>query len=119
MLRVAPSCHGGYDGARDTAPLDEEGNKPHMVYHKDGAGTHCFRFAKDEDGLEEPENFSGDWYRSPLVGWEGWPNDDVWQAVVDQWPSGVCPKWLDSEFEGALRDAKGDADFDFDPATDG
>ncbi|KAL6849118.1 hypothetical protein ACO1O0_008648 [Amphichorda felina] len=125
VLRVSPSCHGKYDDALDISEgkiILKDGAHPYMVYHKDGTvgegTTHCFRPADQED-VDGPENFSGDFYRSPLVGWNGWPNDSVWQALVDEWPSGVCPKWLDSEFEGALRDALGDALPEFDPALDG
>lgn len=90
-----------------------------IVYHKDSlpAMTHCLRLANDDD-IAGPENFSGSFYRSPLVGWNGWPSDEVWQAVVDAWPEGVCPKWLDSEFGKALESAMGDSVPGFDPNVD-
>lgn len=117
VVRVAASCHGGYDNASDEPPLED--THPMIVYHKDSlpAMTHCLRLANDDD-IAGPENFSGSFYRSPLVGWNGWPSDEVWQAVVDAWPEGVCPKWLDSEFGKALESAMGDSVPGFDPNVD-
>ncbi|KAL6854767.1 hypothetical protein ACO1O0_005892 [Amphichorda felina] len=116
VVRVSPSCHAKYSHATDSPPLGD-GTHPQIVYHKDGTFTHCFRIANDDD-ISGPENYTGEFYRSPLVGWNGWPNDGVWQALVDAWPSGVCPKWLDSEFENALRNAMGDSVSGFDPSYD-
>ncbi|MFI5824139.1 NPP1 family protein [Streptomyces rishiriensis] len=46
---LAASAHGGYN----THPINEvpmDGTRVKIVYHKDGAFTHAFRFAKWRDG---------------------------------------------------------------------
>ncbi|CEJ94381.1 hypothetical protein VHEMI09918 [[Torrubiella] hemipterigena] len=114
IVRVAPSCHGHYKKATNS-PL-KDGTHPQVVYHKDGPATHCFRIANDGD-VKEPENYSGHFYRSPLVGWGGYPSDKIKNKMLSNWSGGVGPK-LDDEFEGALRDAAGDGVPGFDPSKD-
>ncbi|KAM3499410.1 hypothetical protein MY10362_007327 [Beauveria mimosiformis] len=114
VVRVAPSCHGKYDNARNDFPLRDR--HPLLVYHKDGAGTHCYRFANDDD-VAHPENPRGDFFRAPLVGWDRWPSVELRNKMLDAWKGGVGPK-LDDEFEGALREAAGDGVPGFDPAKD-
>ncbi|CRK15819.1 hypothetical protein BN1708_011562 [Verticillium longisporum] len=114
IVRVAPSCHGGYGGALNEFPVD--GTSPQMVYHKDSAGTHCFRFANDAD-IGGVENFSGSFYKSPLVGWLSWPNEGLRQTMFGAFSGGVGPK-LDDEFAGKLGEAAGDAVPEFDPNVD-
>ena len=48
------------------------GTHPKVVYNKDGASTHFFRIANNND--EPPENFTHQWYYPPLVGWNGYPD---------------------------------------------
>lgn len=50
------------------------GTHAKVVYHKDGGGTHCFRFARPKD--DHVENDTGEWFRGALVDWEtGFPGD--------------------------------------------
>ncbi|QOV33212.1 NPP1 family protein [Streptomyces ferrugineus] len=59
---LAASRHGGYS----THPISEvpmDGNHVQIVYHKDGASTHAFRFAK---WGERPEAY-GQWDRMSLA----------------------------------------------------
>ncbi|MCX4808563.1 NPP1 family protein [Streptomyces sp. NBC_01214] len=64
------SQHGGYEiKAADDVLWD--GTHPKLVYHKDGASTHNFRFASSGD--EPPENHYHRWIRSPLVSYNGFP----------------------------------------------
>lgn len=114
VVRVAPSCHGGYDGASNSFPLS--GSNPQLVYHKDGAGTHCFRFANDDD-IANPENSFGVFYRSPVVGWDSWPSTDLRDSMLSAWSGGVGPK-LDDEFTDSLTAAAGDGVPGFDPTVD-
>lgn len=98
LMGVATSCHEGY-GSGTTTPRVQDGTQhPLVVYHKDGGLTHCFRLP----GADE----TGDWHRSPLVGWDYWPGitrDKLEQA----WPSpGISPK-IDKEFGNWLGKAKG------------
>jgi necrosis inducing protein (NPP1) len=68
---VAVSQHSGYQlAARSDIRFD--GTHPKIVYHKDGASTHCFRFANTND--DPPENVTGGWFFPRLVGWEGYPS---------------------------------------------
>lgn len=115
VIRVAPSCHGKYEHASNTFPT-QDGTHPLVVYHKDGAATHCFRFA-NEDDIKRPENFSGKFYRSPLVGWNNWPSEDLKNKMLNNWHGGVGPK-LDDEFTDSLRAAAGNGVPGFDPAKD-
>ncbi|MFJ8331802.1 NPP1 family protein [Streptomyces sp. NPDC094437] len=68
---VSVSQHSGYQVAARSA-VRFDGTHPKVVYHKDGASTHCFRFASAND--EPPENATGGWFYPPLVGWNGYPD---------------------------------------------
>lgn len=87
-----------------------------IVYNKAGAGTHDFRFANDED-IADPENYTGAFFRSPLIGWNNWPNTGLRDTMLANWNGGVGPK-LDTEFGDSLKSAAGDAVAGFDPYTD-
>jgi hypothetical protein len=66
---VSVSRHGDYD----TYPAAEagwEGTHAKVIYHKDGATTHCFRLAGKD---EQPENHYGTWQYPDLVGWDNFP----------------------------------------------
>ena len=120
ILYVAASSHKGYVGH----PQKLEDTHPRVVYHKDKGETHCWRLAKeDENGnvIEKPENPTGDWYRSPLIGYWGWPEDNkAWDAYISDW-GGPTPKIQDAHFSEWLKKAKdraGDVVSAFDPYTD-
>ncbi|MGI3222819.1 NPP1 family protein [Streptomyces sp. GTA36] len=67
---VSASQHSGYQTlARSEIRFD--GTHPKIVYHKDGIGSHCFRFANGSD--EPAENATGNWFYPRLVGWDGYP----------------------------------------------
>lgn len=67
---VSVSQHNTYQvAARSSVRFD--GTHPKIVYHKDGIGSHCFRFASGDD--EPPENATGGWFFPRLVGWNGYP----------------------------------------------
>lgn len=114
VIRVAPSCHGKYEHSTNNFP--KSGKHPMMVYHKDGGATHCFRVANDDD-IKRPENYSGKFYHSPLVGWDHWPSQDLKNKMLSTWNGGVGPK-LDDEFTNSLKNAAGNALPGFDPARD-
>lgn len=90
-----------------------------VVYHKDGAGTHCFRMANEED-RGAPENFSGGFYKSPLVGWLGYGDMGLRDAVLSNWAGGVGPKLTDFEnkFVDRLVDSSGGQFPQFVPTLD-
>ncbi|KAJ3488083.1 hypothetical protein NLG97_g6266 [Lecanicillium saksenae] len=114
VVRVAPSCHGKYAHASNSFPLRDK--HPLLVYHKDGGGTHCFRFANNDD-IGHPENPTGGFFRAPLVGWDNWPSVNLRNTMLNNWKGGVGPK-LDDEFELSLRDAAGNGVPGFDPSRD-
>ncbi|MPZ83923.1 MAG: hypothetical protein GEV28_27435 [Actinophytocola sp.] len=66
---VSVSAHGDYS----TYPRSQvgwEGTHAKVIYHKDGASTHCFRLA----GMtEQPENHYGTWQYPDLVSWDNFP----------------------------------------------
>jgi hypothetical protein len=66
---VSTSAHGDYS----TYPRDQvgwEGTHAKVIYHKDGALTHCFRLASM---TEQPENHYGTWQYPDLVSWDNFP----------------------------------------------
>lgn len=68
---VSASAHGGYK-IMDADKVRWDGTHPKIVYHKDGGFTHAFRFATEGD--EPPENHYGQWRRSTLVSYNGFPS---------------------------------------------
>ncbi|RYP89301.1 hypothetical protein DL769_000135 [Monosporascus sp. CRB-8-3] len=99
---VAPSCHGKYDHATGSPRLD--GVRPKVVYHQDGAGTHCIRMANEDD--DNIENETGSWFTGALIGWDNWPDFNLRDTMLRAWSGGVGPK-LDDEFASALAAAAG------------
>ncbi|OIW24551.1 NPP1-domain-containing protein [Coniochaeta ligniaria NRRL 30616] len=67
---VAASAHGSYE-VKAAADVRWDGEHPKMVYHKDGLGTHAFRFANADD--DRIENAKGVWFRGALVSYNGFP----------------------------------------------
>ncbi|WP_107484679.1 NPP1 family protein [Streptomyces sp. MJM1172] len=67
---VSASQHGNYE-IKAAGDVLWDGTHPKLVYHKDGASTHDFRFASSGD--EPPENHYHRWIRSPLVSYNGFP----------------------------------------------
>lgn len=88
------------------------GTHPKVVYHKDGGSTHCIRMANPED--DAIENDKNTWFRSPLVGWNGWPSKDLRDAMGSHWKGSVGPKLDDiaddnnQTFNEQLNKAQGD-----------
>jgi hypothetical protein len=108
---VSASAHGKYSTrSRNDIPWDETGTHPRIVYHKDGASTHCFRFA----GFgEQPENHKGTWQFPPLVGWDDYPAG--LRDKLTRYDFGSAQFGLrDGSFNGELSKAK-PAGIPFDP----
>ncbi|KAK8062596.1 hypothetical protein PG997_014693 [Apiospora hydei] len=107
IKRVAPSCHGKYENAKNDGFL-RDGTHAKMVYHKDGAATHCWRFANDDDDKRQ-ENYTKQWGKGSL-------RDVLFKA----WNGGVGPKFWDKDdkFTNTLRSAAGNSVPGFDPAKD-
>lgn len=107
---VATSAHGGFT-VHNRADIPFEGDHPKVVYHKDGASTHCFRAASDGD--EPPENHKGTWQYPSLVGWDGYPEgirDRLTGGDFGSATLGIKDDTFNSHLEGAKPD-----DIPFDP----
>ncbi|MFC4866470.1 NPP1 family protein [Streptomonospora arabica] len=94
---VSASAHGDYD-TRAASDIRWEGTHAKIVYHKDGASTHAFRFAADHD--DPPENHDGTWQYPDLVSW-------------NNFPSGIREKLVAADF-GSARLALKDGNFEAD-----
>lgn len=85
---VAASAHGSFSTRRLADTIHDAGHA-HIVYHKDGAGTHAFRFANQSD--RDRVEFLGNWgvfYGPDIVShysaYKSWNNDEwdrYWQNV--------------------------------------
>jgi hypothetical protein len=67
---VAVSQHSGYL-LQPASAVRFDGTHAKVVYQKDSAGSHDFRFANTND--EPAENATGNWFYPRLVGWNGYP----------------------------------------------
>ncbi|KAL8364871.1 hypothetical protein RB595_003922 [Gaeumannomyces hyphopodioides] len=114
VKRVAPSCHGKYDGATNSPPLKD--GRPKVVYHKDGGLTHCWRIANGED--DNIENYTGEWFLGRLIGWNSWPNTGLRDKAMEDF-GGPRAKLRDEDFANTLRSAMDDTINGFDPNVDG
>ncbi|KAH7192881.1 necrosis inducing protein-domain-containing protein [Fusarium flagelliforme] len=89
---------------------------PLVVYHKVHNDLHEIRFAKEKrfvekkstsHDIEEPENETEKWFRSPLIGYDHWPDEDVMARYLqfhDKWEK---PHIRDEAFGHALKKAAG------------
>lgn len=106
---VSTSAHGNYS-TYPRAQVGWEGTHPKVIYHKDGASTHCFRLASM---TEQPENHYGTWQYPDLVSWDNFPagiRDKLVNADFGSASLGI----KDSAFAGNLSRAK-PAGIPFDP----
>ncbi|MBE3045645.1 NPP1 family protein, partial [Candidatus Bathyarchaeota archaeon] len=118
VIHTAVSCHGKYGGGSNTILGGENKTHPYIVYHKDSTFTHCFREASGAD-IAGPENFSGEFYASPVIGYAGWPADGLaWNGLLKAFPDGVSPKIQEKYYGDYLKMAAGDNVPGFDPYVD-
>ncbi|KAK4208212.1 necrosis inducing protein-domain-containing protein [Rhypophila decipiens] len=100
---VAVSQHGGYE-IKKASDVRWDGEHPKVVYHKDGASTHCFRFASAGD--DKIENHKGVWFRGALVGFNGFPDSGLRERLFG-WDFGKATIAIkDGQFAGNLGRAK-------------
>ncbi len=88
-----------------------DGTHPKIVYHKDGIGSHDFRFANTND--EPAENATGNWFYPRLVGWNGYPAGLKDKLLAADFGSATL-KIRDVDFNYALSIAK-PSGISFDP----
>ncbi|KAI1815984.1 necrosis inducing protein-domain-containing protein [Poronia punctata] len=112
---VAASAHGDYD-IRAASDVRWEGTHPKMVYHKDGLGSHAFRFANEDD--DNIENDTGEWFLGALVSWNGFPSTELRDALVAHDFGDAHFALTDDGFPGNLDRARGDLIPEFDINAD-
>jgi hypothetical protein len=98
---LSASRHGGFS-THPIADVPMSGRRVMAVYHKDGASTHAFRFAK---WGESAENDTGAWHQENLLTWDSLaPN---LRAVLNgsDWGNANLPL-QDSRFNDTLNKAK-------------
>ncbi|GKQ35970.1 NPP1 family protein [Streptomyces sp. A012304] len=100
---VSVSRHGGYE----TKPWNEvpakSGVRVKAVYHKDGASTHCMRFARSD---ERPEAWpDGGWDELGLLSWDNLRGDLRDKLNNSSWGNANFPL-KDSRFPTELSNAK-------------
>jgi hypothetical protein len=66
LTHASYSAHGDVT-TRPRGAIEGDGDHVKIVYHKGGGGTHCFRFAKQN---EQPENGLRRWFTPVVVEWE-------------------------------------------------
>jgi len=98
---VSVSKHGNYD-TYPRSSLAWDGTHAHVIYHKDGLSTHCFRIA----GMTEtPENYYGTWQYPDLVSWDNFPAG-IRDKLVNADFGSASLAIKDSAFAGNLASAK-------------
>lgn len=73
VTHVGASAHGSMD-TRSFSDVAKEGNHAKIVYHKDGALTHAFRFASS---TEPPENHYKYWVTPTITSWYELRGDSI------------------------------------------
>ncbi|KAG5945781.1 hypothetical protein E4U60_004874 [Claviceps pazoutovae] len=114
---VAASAHDGYIRRMPRMHVRRvrfQGAHVKLVYHKDGAGTHAFRFGKLSD--ENIKNDKHKWVRGALVDWNGFPTFELRDRMVRAFVNtGTEPKISDAHFAKYLEKAIGKRIPNFDP----
>lgn len=83
---------------------DGDGGKHvRVVYHKIYESMRTFRFATEAD--EEAENDTGEWFRGPLVSWDGFGDERIRDAMVTASWGEEGPELRDGQFEKLLERA--------------
>ncbi|RYC62648.1 hypothetical protein CHU98_g3550 [Xylaria longipes] len=100
---VAASAHGDYE-IKAAADVRWEGTHPKMVYHKDGVGSHAFRFGNEDD--DNIENDTGAWFYGALVSWNGFPSTALRDKLVAYDFGSANFALKDASFAGNLDTAR-------------
>ncbi|KAI0862716.1 necrosis inducing protein-domain-containing protein [Xylaria cubensis] len=101
---VAASAHGDYE-VKAAADVRWDGTHPKMVYHKDGVGSHAFRFGNTDD--DNIENATGKWFYGALVSWNGFPSTTLRDKLVAYDFGSATLALRDANFAGNLDKARG------------
>lgn len=114
-VAVAASQHGGYE-TKAAADVRWDGDRPKMVYHKDGLSTHNFRFASAAD--DDIENDLGVWFYGPLVSYNGFPSTALRGELMAADFGDANINIKDASFADSLERARGDYVPGFDSSVD-
>ncbi|MGK3940942.1 NPP1 family protein [Streptomyces caeruleatus] len=98
---LSASAHGGFS-THPIADVPMNGQRVEAVYHKDGASTHAFRFAK---WGETPENDTGAWHQENLLTWDNMASNLRGILNASDWGDANFPL-QDSKFADHLNKAK-------------
>ncbi|KAI2626292.1 secreted protein [Xylaria nigripes] len=112
---VGVSQHGGYL-VKAAADVRFDGAHPKVVYNQESIFTHDFRFANEDD--DNIENATGSWFYGALVGYDGFPTDDLRNKMLDNDWGKALPDIRDDVFPGKLEVAKGGNDIPLDANVD-
>ena len=105
---LSASRHGGFS-THPIADVPMSGRQVMAVYHKDGASTHAFRFAK---WGETAENDTGAWHQENLLTWDNLAPSLRTALNGSDWGNANLPL-QDSKFDDTLNKAKpGEIPFD-------
>ncbi|KAI0460074.1 NPP1-domain-containing protein [Xylaria acuta] len=112
---VGASQHGNYE-VKPASDVRFQDTHAKIVYHQDGGLTHSMRFANEAD--DAVENHKGVWFFGGLVGYSGFPTDDIRSKMLESdWGSAV-PDIMDERFADKLEDSKGGNDIPVDTTMD-
>ena len=106
---LSASRHGGFS-THPIADVPMNGPRVMAVYHKDGASTHAFRFAK---WGETAENDTGAWHQENLLTWDNLAPNLRTVLNGSDWGDANLPL-QDSKFNDTLNKAK-PSDIPFNP----
>ncbi|EFQ30176.1 necrosis inducing protein [Colletotrichum graminicola] len=98
---VSASAHGRYE-RRAWRDLFADGTHAKIVYHKDGPGTHAFRFAKAADDMRQ-ENHHESWFYGDLIGWNGFPSTAVRDKMTSKSWGKAKIDFTDERFKDSLE----------------
>ncbi|ORY56639.1 necrosis inducing protein-domain-containing protein [Pseudomassariella vexata] len=113
---VAASRHGGYE-TRVAGDVRMDRTHPKIVYHKEREGTHCFRFATEED--ERIENHARRWFRGDVVAYDMWPSRQLRDKLMTyEWEGPATMAINDVNFKKDIEVARNGGAPGFDSNVD-
>ncbi|KAF2971560.1 hypothetical protein GQX73_g1963 [Xylaria multiplex] len=113
---VGVSQHGNYE-VKPASEVRFQDTHAKVVYHQDGGLTHDFRFANEGD--DNIENHTGEWFFGDLVGFLGFPSTELRDAMLGADWGKALPDIREDVFPDKLESSKGDNDIPTDTSVDG
>ncbi|KAI0189249.1 secreted protein [Astrocystis sublimbata] len=113
---VGASAHGDYD-VKAASDVRFQDTHAKIVYHQEGGLTHSMRFANEDD--DNIENHKGEWFLGGLVGYNGFPSDDLRNTMLNNDWDHAVPDIKDDRWSDVVERGKGGNDIPLDSSTDG